>query len=74
MSGRQSQAHRRLLLIAHNPGLHNLALQLAGSRAPKALLTNLPTAALVRLRFDGMDWSLIDDARLLDFVRPRDLD
>lgn len=71
---RQADEYPRLLLIAHNPGSHNLALQLVGSQAPKTLVSNLATAALVRLRFNARSWSAVEDAELLDFIRPRDLD
>jgi phosphohistidine phosphatase len=38
---------RAVLLIGHNPGLHALALTLAGDQAPDALRAGLPTATLV---------------------------
>ena len=73
---RQSPDRSRILLIAHNPGLHHLALGLAGEgRAPAvaSLAGKFPTAALVRFRVS--DWTRLGEvpATLLDFVRPRDL-
>ena len=37
---------RTLLLVGHNPGLHGLALHLAGPQAPQALRDGLPTCTL----------------------------
>ena len=69
----------RLMLVGHNPGLHELALQLAGTDAAgcRAQLTeNLPTAALVRLGLEAPDWrGLAPGAcRLLGFWRPREVE
>jgi phosphohistidine phosphatase len=65
-----------VLVIGHNPGLHDLALSLAGSGVgiPR-LREKFPTAALVALRFASSRWSGIGagDADLIDFVRPKDL-
>jgi hypothetical protein len=74
-------------LVAHNPGLHPLALDLAGvglagvgqaGGGPAASLAEkYPTAALARFRV--ADWASLGEAQgkpgatLLDFVRPRDL-
>jgi len=74
---RQSPDRSRILLVAHNPGLHHLALDLAGpgSRGAAARLAEkFPTAALARFRVS--DWSSLGEApaRLLDFVCPRDLE
>jgi phosphohistidine phosphatase len=49
-----------LLLVGHNPGMHELALLLTGSgnaAAKKSLEDNLPTAGLVILDFAIDDWS-----------------
>ena len=69
---------RAALLIAHNPGLSDLATSLAGRSAedgssqPPELM--LPTAGAVVLEFAG-DWPGLapGQARLLDFVVPADL-
>ena len=67
----------RLMLIAHNPGLHDLALGLARtSRDPAdldALGNGLPTAALAIVAFDANGWAGIADGRLVSLVRPRRL-
>jgi len=67
-----------LLLIGHNPGLHSLALQLAGDGKAKALArlaTKFPTAALVQLDFELPNWRDIAPGygRVVRFVRPKDL-
>jgi phosphohistidine phosphatase len=51
---------RQLMVIGHNPGLHELALALAGSgdaAAKKALEDNLPTSGLAVLDFAIEDWN-----------------
>lgn len=78
---RQSPDRSRILLIAHNPGVHHLALDLAdaGRAAGKApemaarLAEKYPTAALARFRV--ADWASLGEtpAQLLAFIRPRDL-
>jgi phosphohistidine phosphatase len=44
------------MVIGHNPGIHDLALALAGSRAPAPLRERLPTGALVSLRCSAAGW------------------
>lgn len=75
---RQAEAHtpRQLLLVGHNPGMHELAMMLAGSgdkAARKAIEDNLPTAGLAVLDFDIEDWSDIGFRRgkLSQFVSPK---
>jgi phosphohistidine phosphatase len=67
---------RRLLAVGHNPGMHELALALAGSgdaAGRKALAGNLPTSGLAVIDFAVDDW---DDVafrrgRLVLFVSPK---
>ena len=67
---------KALMLVAHNPGMHELALALTGSgdaAGRKALTDNLPTSGLAILDFAGADW---DDVafrrgRLVLFVSPK---
>ena len=66
----------RLMLIGHNPGMHELALMLAGSgdaSAKKALEDNLPTAGLAILDFAIDDWSEVAFRRgkLVRFTSPK---
>ena len=72
-----AQAPERVLVLGHNPGLHSLALRLAGEGEAAdldALGEKLPTGALAVLRFAG-SWADLapGTARLDAFVRPREL-
>ncbi len=67
---------RRLMLVGHNPGLHELALTLAGSgddAAKKALSDNLPTSGLAIFDFATHDWNEVSFRRgkLILFVSPK---
>lgn len=46
-----------VLLIGHNPGVHDLALALAGSTAPPSLREQLPTGALISLKVAAARWA-----------------
>ncbi|UVK53594.1 histidine phosphatase family protein [Mesorhizobium sp. AR02] len=65
-----------LAVVGHNPGLEDLAKQLAGSgseaKARKRLEEKFPTAALARFVFEG-DWSGLSSGRLTHCLRPKDL-
>ena len=69
---------RSALLIGHNPGMHELAVLLAGNSASgeagQSLMAGFPTAALAEFSV-AMQWPRLDAAgtRLVRFVRPRDL-
>ncbi|WP_428483115.1 SixA phosphatase family protein [Rhodopila sp.] len=72
---------RSVLLIGHNPGLHDLALTLAGRRAlasgehERALVAGFPTAALAEFVIAGSWWELREGGgRLVRFLTPRMLD
>jgi phosphohistidine phosphatase len=62
-----------VLVIGHNPGMHELALELAGS-APQ-LAGKFPTAALATLVFHGSTWGELgpEATELVELTRPRDL-
>jgi phosphohistidine phosphatase len=67
---------KRLMLVGHNPGMHELGLMLAGSgdkAARKALEDNLPTSGLAVLDFDTDDWTDVAFRRgkLALFVSPK---
>jgi phosphohistidine phosphatase len=67
---------RRLMLIGHNPGMHELALALAGSgdnAGRKALADNLPTSGLAVFDFATDDWADVAfrRGRLVLFVSPK---
>jgi phosphohistidine phosphatase len=65
-----------LLVVGHNPGMHELALMLTGSgeaAAKKAIEDNLPTAGLAILDFAIDDWSEVAfrGGKLVRFTSPR---
>ena len=67
---------RGLLMVGHNPGMHELALTLTGSgdaAARKALDHNLPTAGLAIFDFAIDDWNDVAFRRgkLVLFVSPK---
>jgi len=67
---------KRLLLVGHNPGFHELALLLINHRddaGRNALAANLPTAGLVILDFAIEDWDGIGfgRARFVNLVTPK---
>ena len=80
---RTPETVRSLLLIGHNPGLHELAQTLAAD-APAArgdartgaarLAEGYPTAALAEFTV-GVPWRMVSDGsgRLVRFLSPRDL-
>jgi phosphohistidine phosphatase len=67
-----------VLVIGHNPGLHDLALRLARSTAGalgKRLKEGLPTGALAAFELDD-PWPALADAaaaRLVAYVTPKEL-
>lgn len=67
---------QRLMVVGHNPGMHELALALAGSGDPagrKALTDNLPTSGLAIFDFEIDDWTDVAfrRGRLVQFVSPK---
>lgn len=67
---------KQLLLIGHNPGMHEIALMLIGGGDPdsaRALGDNLPTAGLAIFDFDVKDWGDVAYRRgkLVLFVSPK---
>lgn len=72
---------RSVLFIGHNPGLHELALAIAGTRAlaspddaTRRLVTGYPTGALAEFAIAG-PWMQLGagGGRLTRFLTPRDL-
>lgn len=66
-----------VLVIGHNPGLHELAIALAGSAGGKLarrLRESLPTAALACFELEG-SWTSLGrgEARLSLFVTPKEI-
>jgi phosphohistidine phosphatase len=72
---------RSVLLIGHNPGMHELAVQLAKGRsqpgveeAARRLVESFPTAALAEFSTAGPWRQTIEGSgQLVRFLRPRDL-
>jgi phosphohistidine phosphatase len=65
-----------LILVGHNPGMHELALTLIGGgdgAAKKALDHNLPTSGLAIFDFPTNDWTDVAFRRgkLVQFVSPK---
>ena len=74
MASATDPAH--LMLVGHNPGMHELALMLSGggdAAAKKALEDNLPTAGLAILDFAIDDWNEVAFRRgkLVRFTSPK---
>ena len=74
-----TETARRVLLIGHNPGLHDLALSLIGpidaaNGAMRQLAEGYPTGALAEFTVPG-PWRELaaGRARLVRFVAPRDV-
>jgi phosphohistidine phosphatase len=73
---------KSVMIIGHNPGLHELSLQLTARaghgqvRHLEKLRTKFPTGALSVLTFDVPTWSKVDTGlgTLVAFIRPRDLE
>jgi phosphohistidine phosphatase len=67
---------KRLMVVGHNPGMHELALTLTGSgdaTAKKALDHNLPTAGVAIFDFATDDWNDVAFRRgkLVHFTSPK---
>jgi phosphohistidine phosphatase len=74
--GAASADPRRLMVVGHNPGMHELALALAGSgdaAGRKALVHNLPTSGLAIFDFAIDDWADVAfrGGKLVQFVSPK---
>jgi phosphohistidine phosphatase len=73
---------RSVLVIGHNPGLHELAMTLIGAHAMtlgtrdmRRLAESYPSGALAEFLVPG-PWHTLDEggARLVRFICPRDLE
>jgi phosphohistidine phosphatase len=67
-----------IMIVGHDPGMHGLAVELAGSGAPRlmqALAAKFPTAGLAVLDFDVAEWSQIGTGhgQLRLFMTPKRL-
>ena len=69
-------AREALLLVGHNPGLEQLALDLTrqadrGGAAYRAMREKFPTAGLAILDMEGSCWESVRHGRLLNFATPK---
>ncbi len=64
-----------VMLIGHNPGLHDLALLMSAPGEEQVSAVKYPTAALTELAFKGRRWSDISPGTgtVVRFVTPRSL-
>jgi phosphohistidine phosphatase len=74
----EGQSAATVMVVAHNPGLHELGFALAASgdaAARTALTDNLPTGAIATLDFSTDDWSDVRfrSGHLTSFVSPKSL-
>lgn len=70
---RQAPDHaKRLMIVGHNPGLHELVVELCGERAE---IDGFPTGALAEIEFKAKSWREIGwgDGKLKQLLKPRDL-
>ena len=73
---RETAKARSLAVVGHNPGLHDLAVELIASgevEARERINEKLPTCGLVIIDFPFNDWSRlhVSSGRLERFVSPR---
>jgi len=76
---RETRDAKILLLVGHNPGMHDAALALIASGDTKTrerLAEKLPTSGLVVIDFAFDDWSRlqVNSGRLERFVSPRSIE
>jgi phosphohistidine phosphatase len=69
---------QRLMIVGHNPGMHELALALSGSgdaTGRKALADNLPTSGFAVFDFAVDDWGDVGfrQGQLVLFISPKSL-
>jgi phosphohistidine phosphatase len=76
----QSDEHRSVLMVGHNPGLEDLVLDLCPDDGTSPLRASVwekyPTAAIARMELNVNHWSELERGlgHLTHFIRPRDLD
>jgi len=77
--GQAAGEHETLLVVGHNPGLHDMALMIlrqAGSRdhqAAKRLWEKLPTGSAILFESEENEAFIPVHFKLAHFVRPKDL-
>lgn len=78
---RETPQHvQSLILVGHNPGMEDLVLNLVPDDGTSPLRDRVeekfPTASLAVIALDSDNWADLQEgtARLVQFIRPRDLD
>jgi phosphohistidine phosphatase len=79
LKGAAKASDHHVMILAHNPGLHALALELSGAGDKKAIAeiaSKFPTAAHAVLRFKTTSWRDVraGTGELVHFVTPRGLE
>jgi phosphohistidine phosphatase len=76
----QSDEHKNLLMVGHNPGMEDLVFDICPDDG-KSPLRDLvwekyPTAAIARMELNIDHWADVERScgQLTHFIRPRDLD
>ena len=64
-----------ILLVAHNPGIHELTLNLSENNSHVNLEEGYPTASISIISLGNDDWHDLGSKKLelIKFIRPRDL-
>ena len=64
-----------ILLVAHNPGIHELTLNLSQNSSHSDLEEGYPTASISIIELGNDDWHDLGNKKLelIKFIRPRDL-
>jgi phosphohistidine phosphatase len=76
---RETRGAKTLLVVGHNPGLHDVALALVGSgdtETRERLAEKLPTSGLVVIDFAFDDWSRlrVNSGTIERFISPRSIE
>jgi phosphohistidine phosphatase len=63
---------KRLMIVGHNPGLHELVAELSGARDE---VDSFPTGALAEIEFGADSWRNLasSNGKLKELLKPRDL-
>ena len=73
LSALEKRTENRVAIIAHNPGIGDLAARLAARPPDNARFRSYPTLATTVLDFDATDWREIGKGTVIAFRTPHDL-
>lgn len=70
-----AQCAASIMVIAHNPGIGEIAERLVATPPAHPRFRDYPTCATLVVEFPGDDWGMVDweAGRAVDFIVPRDL-